>query len=145
MNNRVIDRKQQRARAIKYEKIGLPDFDRPNNPFCWRHVFLWKWMKFFSGSSQVVYVHDKDQLFWKKATVGLLEATKDTMIAAWVFSFRLESCACALIFTIAAMSGICQTLWNLAVFMKKAKYYHEGLFATSFKFWDCACMLHLLS
>ena len=34
MNNRVIDRKQQRARAIKYEKVGPPDFDRTNNPFC---------------------------------------------------------------------------------------------------------------
>ena len=31
MNNRVIDCKQQRARAIKYEKIGLPDFDCISN------------------------------------------------------------------------------------------------------------------
>ena len=100
MNNRVIDRKQQRARAIKYEKVGPPDFDRTNNPFCWQHIFLCKWMKFFSRSSQVVYVHDKDQLYWKKPPVGLPEATKDTMIAAWAFSFRLESCACALILTI---------------------------------------------
>ena len=50
----------------------------------------------------------------EKGTVGLPEATKDTMIAAWAFSFCLESCACALILTIAEGGQTKATTCNIA-------------------------------
>ena len=73
MNNMVIDRRQQRARAIKYEKIGLPDFDRTNNPFCWPHTLPLLVDEIFSQKFSGSVRWWQRPTLLEKATVGLLQ------------------------------------------------------------------------